>query len=124
MFHEGVYGNLLSACFAVSAPASNLIHFRICISAIPKILNVSANQVVTQGEEVQLVCLAEGRPAPTVTWTRVADGARVKPSFRIRGRKDKAKYKCTASNGVGAPAVAYTELDVQCKLGRVCQRRR
>lgn len=39
-----------------------------CFSVPARIVNISKNVSVNEGENVNLYCLAVGRPEPTVTW--------------------------------------------------------
>lgn len=41
---------------------------RSCFSVPARIVNISKNVSVNEGENVNLYCLAVGRPEPTVTW--------------------------------------------------------
>ena len=80
-----------------------------------RITNISGEQIVKKGDEVNLFCLAEGNPAPTITWTKVADNSRVNFPLTIRGSQDEGLYKCTATNGVGNPAIKVVNMTVHCK---------
>lgn len=44
------------------------IIFLICFSVPARIVNISKNVSVNEGENVNLYCLAVGRPEPTVIW--------------------------------------------------------
>ena len=68
-----------------------------------------------KGEEVSLFCLAEGNPAPTITWTKVANNKRVNFPLSIRGSQDEGMYRCTAENGVGGPVTKFVNMTVRCK---------
>ena len=80
-----------------------------------RITNISGEQIVNEGDEVSLLCLAEGNPAPTITWKKVADNTRVKFPLTIRGSQDEGMYRCTAENGVGSPVTKFVNLTVRCK---------
>lgn len=45
-----------------------LLNFLIYFSVPARIVNISKNVSVNEGENVNLYCLAVGRPEPTVTW--------------------------------------------------------
>lgn len=78
------------------------------------IINITG-QNVREGGNVTLKCLAEGKPKPTITWTRVSDNRIVTmPLINIR-RHDSKAYRCTAYNGIGIPATRDVFMDVQCK---------
>ena len=68
---------------------------------------------VDEGDSVEFRCIAEGVPAPTVRWTRGADGplpdyATVQDGvMRIPNvrKSDEAEYYCTATNPAGTTSV-------------------
>ena len=62
-----------------------------------------------------LNCMAEGNPAPTVTWTKVADNSTVNFPLTITGKQDEGLYRCTAQNGVGSPATKDVHITVNCE---------
>ena len=78
------------------------------------IINITG-QDVREGENVTLKCLAEGKPKPTITWTRLFDNRIVTMPLINVGRHDSKAYRCTADNGVGIPATKEASIDVQCK---------
>lgn len=68
-----------------------------------------------EGGNVTLNCSSDGKPKPTITWTRISDNRVVTmPLVNIK-RDDKKEYRCTAENGVGTPATRDVSIDVQCK---------
>lgn len=75
------------------------------IVAPPSNIVTSSDQNVKPPAELTLNCSANGKPKPTVTWTRVFDNSLVpiKPKLHITGGKDAGTYRCTAGNGVGNP---------------------
>ncbi|KAK2549187.1 Opioid-binding protein/cell adhesion molecule, partial [Acropora cervicornis] len=73
----------------------------------------NTGQNVREGGNVTLKCLAEGKPKPTITWTRLSDNHIVTmPIVNIR-RHDSKAYRCTAYNGIGMPATKEVSIDVQ-----------
>ena len=62
-----------------------------------------------------LKCLAEGKPTPSITWTRLSDNRTVTMPLINISRGDVMDYRCTADNGVGTPATRNVTIDVQCK---------
>ena len=62
-----------------------------------------------------LKCLAEGKPKPTITWTRLSDNRIVTMPLIHINRHDPKAYRCTADNGVGIPGTGEVSIDVQCK---------
>ncbi|XP_074633569.1 opioid-binding protein/cell adhesion molecule-like isoform X5 [Acropora palmata] len=75
------------------------------IVAPPSNIVTPSDQNVKPPAELTLNCSANGKPKPTVTWTRVSDNSVVpiKPKLLITGGKDAGTYRCTADNGVGNP---------------------
>ena len=64
---------------------------------------------------VTLFCVAEGNPAPKITWIKVADNSEVNFPLTIRGSQDEGLYRCTAENGVGSPVTKFVNMTVHCK---------
>ena len=81
--------------------------------ASPSNIITSINQTVTAPAELTLNCSADGKPKPTITWTRLSDNTVVSMPFNITGGKDKGSYRCTADNGVGKPLTKDVFVDVQ-----------
>ena len=76
---------------------------------------------VEKGADVTLNCRANGKPTPTVRWSRVGkmmpdgtpDIATEIVTFRDVTRKHAGTYKCTASNGHGQEASKLVEVVVE-----------
>ena len=83
----------------------------------PKITEISGNQTITEGEGVSLRCLADGKPAPNITWTKLSDNSVISMSFTDISRKDAGKYRCTADNGIESPDTGDLWIVVQCEFG-------
>ena len=60
-----------------------------------------------------LNCSADGKPTPTITWTRVSDNTVVTMPLNITGVKDIGNYRCTADNGIGKPLRKDVFVDVK-----------
>ena len=67
-----------------------------------------------------LKCLAEGKPTPSITWTRLSDNRTVTMPVINISRHDVIVYRCTADNGVGSPAYEEVSVDVQCEYHNTC----
>ncbi|XP_067042529.1 hemicentin-1-like isoform X2 [Acropora muricata] len=78
----------------------------------PRITEI-AGKTVTEGDNVTLKCLAEGKPTPIITWTRLSDNSVVTMPLINISRRDVTLYRCTADNGVGTPATGHVVIDVQ-----------
>ena len=62
-----------------------------------------------------LKCIAEGKPTPSITWTRLSDNSVVTMPLINISRHDVRDYRCTAYNGVGTPDTREVTTDVQYK---------
>ncbi|XP_068685600.1 uncharacterized protein [Montipora foliosa] len=71
----------------VQVPVSNIV--------------TSSNQTVSLSDELTLNCSADGRPKPTISWTRLSDNTVVNMTLNISSKQDGGCYRCTADNGVG-----------------------
>ncbi|XP_015777420.1 PREDICTED: protein CEPU-1-like isoform X2 [Acropora digitifera] len=79
----------------------------------PNITELSGNQTVTEGGNITLKCLAEGKPTPNITWARLSDNSVVNMTLTGIRRQDAQQYKCTADNGIGSPAIGDVWIAVQ-----------
>ena len=68
-----------------------------------------------EGENVTLKCIAEGKPTPSITWTRLSDNSVVTMPLINISRHDVKNYRCTADNGFEIPATRDVSIDVKCK---------
>ena len=67
---------------------------------------------MTAPVELTLNCSADGKPKPTINWTRISDNTNISMPLKITGEKDKGSYRCTADNGVGKPLIKHVFVDV------------
>jgi len=79
-----------------------------------------SDQDVCEGPLVSLSCSATGKPTPSITWTRVADGAQlpvVDGNYVMSNiqRSSNGTYRCTADNGAGNPVNRTVQVRVRCK---------
>ncbi|XP_072317722.1 igLON family member 5 isoform X1 [Eucyclogobius newberryi] len=83
-----------------------LTHVYLIVQVPARIVNISKDVSVNEGENVNLFCLAVGRPEPTVTWKVHKYGLLSDGEFlditEIK-RQQAADYECVTHNGV-APA--------------------
>ena len=95
----------------------------IIFPAPPKLINVSQDQTVPEGSDLQLFCEASGKPAPNITWTIVFGNGSESEALH-RGstwnmvnitRTDPGKYRCTADNGVGNADNFLVNINITCK---------
>ncbi|KAK2549873.1 Basement membrane-specific heparan sulfate proteoglycan core protein, partial [Acropora cervicornis] len=75
----------------------------------------SGNGVSTWRSEVQVEVVADGKPRPKITWTRVSDNTAVTMPLAIIRGKNKESYRCTANNGVGKPLSKDVNINILCE---------
>ncbi|XP_067042620.1 lachesin-like isoform X3 [Acropora muricata] len=73
------------------------------VVAPPSNIITSSDQNVIAPAELTLNCSADGKPKPTITWTRVSDNTAVTMPLTISSGKNGESFRCTADNGVGIP---------------------
>ncbi|KAI1893518.1 hypothetical protein AGOR_G00124540 [Albula goreensis] len=110
MSDEGQY---ICAVQTRSRPRTTSVHIIVQVS--PKIINLTKNITVNEGSNVTLLCSANGKPEPTVTWRLLSQTAQVTVSddeyleIPAVSRQKAGTYECTASNEVSTD-VQTTEL--------------
>ncbi|XP_028942606.1 opioid-binding protein/cell adhesion molecule homolog, partial [Antrostomus carolinensis] len=84
----------------------------------PQIVNISSDITVNEGSSVTLMCLAFGRPEPTVTWRHLSGKGQGFASedeyLEITGitREQSGEYECSAVNDVAVPDVRKVKVTV------------
>ncbi|XP_059910224.1 igLON family member 5, partial [Gadus macrocephalus] len=82
-------------------------HVYLIVQVPARIVNVSRDVSVNEGDNVNLFCLAVGRPEPTVTWKDQKFGLVSEGEFlditEIR-RQQGEDFECITNNGVAPPA--------------------
>ncbi|XP_041081820.1 igLON family member 5 [Polyodon spathula] len=81
-------------------------HVYLIVQVPAKIVNISADISVNEGSNVNLFCLAVGRPEPTITWRHLKYGFMSEGEFLditdIK-RQQAEEYECITNNGVSTP---------------------
>ena len=78
------------------------------------------SQTVNESDNLELFCNATGRPAPQITWYKVADtlvplsNGRALKAKNIN-RTGSGVYRCRASNGIGTGVCASATVTVNCE---------
>ncbi|XP_035239805.1 opioid-binding protein/cell adhesion molecule homolog isoform X3 [Anguilla anguilla] len=109
---EGLY---TCAVQTRTRPRTTAVHIIVLVS--PKIINLAKNITVNEGSNVTLLCSANGKPEPTVTWRFLSPADQVAVSedeyleIPAITRQKAGSYECTASNEVSTD-VQTTELIV------------
>ena len=89
----------------------------------PKVNNVSSDTVVVEGDRsITLECIADGEPAPNITWTKVythgIDSVVLGTGNQFvleTNRNNSGTYRCTAYNGIGTAPNRTVKVEVNCK---------
>ena len=76
---------------------------------------VASDQTIRAPAELTLNCLADGKPTPTLFWTRVYDNTNVSMPLNITGEKNEESYRCTADNGIGNPLSKVVKITILCE---------
>ncbi|EPB79674.1 immunoglobulin I-set domain protein [Ancylostoma ceylanicum] len=111
---KGVY-----TCIASNVAGNDTVLYSVDVVQAPIIFNGGAQQVI-EGELARIECLAEGHPAPIISWLR--NGIRVETGVQgvryiaegkvlnvIEARSsDSGIYVCAATNEAGTAQQAYT----------------
>ena len=86
--------------------------------------NGSSNrQFLREGKNLQLFCIASGRPAPNITWVKITSSGSESDvlhrdttwDFKNIDRTEAGTYRCTANNGVGNPVSRTLRVYVECE---------
>ncbi|PFX24014.1 Peroxidasin-like [Stylophora pistillata] len=64
---------------------------------------ITGNLTVNESDTLNLTCIADGNPEPSIAWIRLSDERPVHSPLTITGKQDEGKYRCVATNGVGHP---------------------
>ncbi|XP_019342823.1 opioid-binding protein/cell adhesion molecule isoform X3 [Alligator mississippiensis] len=97
-------------------PKTSRVH--LIVQVPPQIINISSDITVNEGSSVTLMCLAFGRPEPTVTWRHLSKKGRGFVSedeyLEITGitRDQSGEYECSAVNDVAAPDIRKVKVTV------------
>uniref|UniRef100_A0ABM5EPZ4 Opioid-binding protein/cell adhesion molecule isoform X4 n=1 Tax=Pogona vitticeps TaxID=103695 RepID=A0ABM5EPZ4_9SAUR len=98
-------------------PKTSRVH--LIVQVPPQIINITSDITVNEGSSVTLLCLAFGRPEPTVTWKHLSgkegQGFISDDEYlEITGitRDQSGEYECTAVNDVAAPDIRRVKVTV------------
>ncbi|NWH17828.1 OBCAM protein, partial [Grus americana] len=100
-------------------PKTSRVH--LIVQVPPQIVNISSDITVNEGSSVTLMCLAFGRPEPTVTWRHLSGKGQGFVSedeyLEITGitREQSGEYECSAVNDVAVPDVRKVKVTVNCE---------
>ncbi|KAF5909871.1 igLON family member 5, partial [Clarias magur] len=78
-------------------------HVYLIVQVPARIVNISEDKSVNEGDDVNLFCLAVGRPEPTIIWNDLKSGRRYEGEFlditEIK-RHQAEEFMCITNNGV------------------------
>ena len=88
--------------------------------AVANFTNVSSDTTLLEGQDLQLFCIASGRPDPNITWVRISPSGVVSDvlhrgttwDFKNISRAEASIYSCIASNGVEDPVSHIIDVSV------------
>ena len=91
--------------------------------ALANFTNVSSDTTLPEGQDLQLFCIASGRPDPNITWVRISLSGVVSDvlhrgttlDFKNISRTEMGTYRCIANNGVEDPVSHAINVTVLCE---------
>ncbi|XP_069460894.1 igLON family member 5 isoform X2 [Ambystoma mexicanum] len=101
-----VYDEGLYTCSFQTQDKPQTSQVYLIVQVPARIVNISSNVTVNEGSNVNLICLAIGKPEPTVTWKQMRDGFTSEGEFldiTEINRQQAGEYECRSANGVSTP---------------------
>ncbi|XP_069498856.1 neuronal growth regulator 1 [Ambystoma mexicanum] len=97
------------------SPRTMIVHLVVQVSA--KIYHISSDMIVNEGSNVSLMCLANGKPDPSISWRHISPSAKPFGNGQyldIYGitRDQAGEYECSAGNHVSHPDVRKVKVTV------------
>ncbi|KAI5092379.1 igLON family member 5 precursor [Silurus meridionalis] len=90
-------------------------HVYLIVQVPARIVNISQDKSVNEGDDVNLFCLAIGRPEPTITWKDLKSGRTYEGEFlditEIK-RHQAEEFVCITNNGVAPPDTHHVKVTV------------
>ncbi|RMX51502.1 hypothetical protein pdam_00014831 [Pocillopora damicornis] len=113
---DGVYTCVPLNVFGTGS--NDTLNFVVVVPPCAEISNKTS--VAALGESLNFTCTASGKPKPRIAWTKVGSSEVISHALQVTvnvsrpGTEDNMiQYQCTASNGVGTPAIATVNVTVQ-----------
>ena len=103
--------------------------FSLSFIALANFTNASSDTTLLEGQDLQLFCIASGRPDPNITWVRISPSGIVSDvlhrgttwDFKNIRRTETSIYRCIASNGVEDPVSHTIIVTVLCEY-KLCNK--
>ena len=117
----------LAQCWYVYMPLNypwSLLVIVWLLLVLSNITEISGNRTVKEGDNLNLISKATGRPEPNITWTKEKPGNQGNTVVVQEGkvltitninRTDAGNYTCTADNGFGKPVNQTVYVNVACE---------
>ncbi|XP_062996142.1 igLON family member 5 [Elgaria multicarinata webbii] len=104
--HVNVYDEGLYTCSFQTQDKPHTSQVYLIVHVPARIVNISSAVTVNEGSNVNLLCLAMGKPEPTVTWRQLKDGFTSEGEYleiTEINRQQAGEYECITSNDVLTP---------------------
>uniref|UniRef100_A0A670IIT0 IgLON family member 5 n=1 Tax=Podarcis muralis TaxID=64176 RepID=A0A670IIT0_PODMU len=104
--HVDVYDEGLYTCSFQTQDKPHTSQVYLIVHVPARIVNISSAVTVNEGSNVNLLCLAVGKPEPTVTWRQLKDGFTSEGEYleiTEINRQQAGEYECITVNGVSTP---------------------
>ncbi|KAM6427729.1 igLON family member 5 isoform 4-T4 [Liasis olivaceus] len=104
--HVDVYDEGLYTCSFQTQDKPHTSQVYLIVHVPARIVNISSAVTVNEGSNVNLLCLAVGKPEPTVIWRQLKDGFTSEGEYleiTEINRQQAGEYECITANGVSTP---------------------
>ncbi|XP_072106634.1 igLON family member 5-like [Mobula birostris] len=101
IYDEGLY-----TCSFQTQEQPHTLQVYLIVQVPARIVNISSDLSLNEGESVALLCLAVGRPEPVVTWRKLREQFQSEGEYlemAAVSRYQAGQYECSSSNGLGTP---------------------
>ncbi|XP_034279649.2 igLON family member 5 isoform X2 [Pantherophis guttatus] len=113
--HVDVYDEGLYTCSFQTQDKPHTSQVYLIVYVPARIVNISAAVTVNEGSNVNLLCLAVGKPEPTVIWRQLKDGFTSEGEYleiSEINREQAGEYACITANGVSTPDIKHVLITV------------
>lgn len=105
-------------CTATNRVGNATASVRVTVNYAPSITPNSTRYNFTEGNDIELRCITDGRPQSIVTWTKIGESSnKVYPDGQTLiianvNRTEAGTYRCTATNGIGNSASVAIHVNI------------